>query len=104
MGYIPAILVLFSGVFLWGIVVYNSLKARLNILLYKLDRIKLMVSERNAALQAILNEAHPSELGNFVDDPFTKVQAIEYSTSSRFLEEESKVKVWLSAFLEVLKD
>jgi hypothetical protein len=104
MGYIPAFLVLFSGGFLWGIVVYNSLKARLNILIHKLEKIKLLVNERNTAIQAILNEAHPSELGNFVDDPFLIVQAIQYSTDTYFLQGEGKAKLWLSGFLELLRD
>jgi hypothetical protein len=104
MGYIPAFLVLFSGGFLWGIVVYNSLKARFNFLLHKLEKIKLLVNERNAAIQAILNEAHPSELGDFVDDPFLSVQTIQYSTNTYFLQEEGKAKLWLSNFLEHLKD
>jgi hypothetical protein len=104
MGYIPALFVLFSGGFLWGIVVYNSLKARLNILLHKLEKIKLVVRERNLALQAILNEAQPSEIDNFIDDPFVRLTSVQYSVESDFIDEESKAKLWLSNFLEVLKD
>jgi hypothetical protein len=104
MGYIPALFVLFSGGFLWGIVVYNSLKARLNILLHKLEKIRLLVNERNLAVQAILNEAEPSQVGNFVDDPFLKLQEIEYSIRNNFIDEESKAKLWLNNLQDVLKN
>jgi hypothetical protein len=104
MGYIPALFVVFSGGLLWGIVVYNNLKTRLETLHKKLEKIRVTILERNASIQAVLTEAIPSEMGDFVDDPFVKVQSLEYNLDGRFLAEEGKVRIWLKDFIQKLKN
>ena len=102
MGYVPAIFVVIGACFLWGIVNYSSLNSRRKSILDFLGLIKEKVAERNRIIQAILNEATPTQLGGLDLHYFEEVNTIEYSETSRFYKKELEVNEWVKKLITQL--
>lgn len=103
MGYIPTLLVILGAGFLWGIVVYNSLKSQIQILEYRLEQLKAASTERNRILQALFNELTPVQLAGINQEFLITAQSIPYDLKRFFMPDEMKAYFWTEKIIHSLK-
>lgn len=102
MGYIPGLLVIFGGCFLWGILVHSTLKGKWDFLKQQLAKVKDTVAERDRILQALFNEVTPLDLDHINSKYLIYLQSLTYNLNSLFVKEEHKAFEWVNKLVHAL--